>query len=240
MAGAPKQPGAPKQQRAVETREALLDAALECVAEKGYAATTTIETARRAGVSRGAQLHHFPTKAELLAAAVDRLLERRLGEFRKAFADVPEGANPVEAAIDVLWSMFGGPTFVAFAELWMAARTDPHLASVMVEVSRRFDAESRSIYDELFPVEPGVDPGFRDIGRDFAFALMDGLAFQRLVPSDDHRPVAHYLSALKAIATGLAPPAPTPPAATPRAARKPPTAKDKTPPIKTPPIKETT
>ncbi|HWE54017.1 MAG TPA: helix-turn-helix domain-containing protein [Acidimicrobiales bacterium] len=51
------------QQRAIETRDALLDAALDCLIERGYAETTTIETARQAGVSRGAQQHHFPTKA---------------------------------------------------------------------------------------------------------------------------------------------------------------------------------
>ena len=70
--------GRPTQARSIATRTALLDAALETLAEKGYAATTTIETARRAGLSRGAQLHHFPTKAQLLTAAVDHLLVRRM------------------------------------------------------------------------------------------------------------------------------------------------------------------
>src|SRR5579885_518127 len=116
------------QERAVATRAALLDASLECLVERGYAATTTIETARRAGVSRGAQLHHFPTKAELLTAAVEHLLSRRLAEFRKAMANLEPGADRVDSAIDLLWSMFQGPTFVAWAELWMAARTDPELA----------------------------------------------------------------------------------------------------------------
>src|SRR5579872_479866 len=85
--------GRPLQKRAVDTRAALLDAAIDCLVERGYAATTTIETARRARVSRGAQLHHFPTKAELMTAAVDRLLERRVADFRKAFADLPPGTD---------------------------------------------------------------------------------------------------------------------------------------------------
>ena len=126
------------QARAAETRAALLDAALECLVERGYSATTTPEIARRAGVSRGAQLHHFPTKAELLAASVGRLLDRRLADFRKAFADLPPGTHQVGAAIDVLWSMFDSPAFVAWAELWMASRTDPDLAAVMAEVDEGF------------------------------------------------------------------------------------------------------
>lgn len=189
------------QQRAVDTRNALLDAALECLVERGYAATTTIETARRAGVSRGAQLHHFPTKAELLAAAVGRLLERRLEEFRKAFANADPGADRMEAAIDVLWSMYQGPTFTAWAELWMAARTDADLARVVRQLDRSFAEESKAIYAELFPGSSPDD----DFGRDFAFVLMDGIALQRLVEHDGQRPPSDYLAVLKILAGTFGP-----------------------------------
>lgn len=189
-------PPRPLQARALETRGALLDAALECLVERGYAATTTIETARRAGLSRGAQLHHFPTKADLLTAAVGRLLDRRLAEFQKAFADVPPGVDRKEAAIDVLWSMFEGPSFVAWAELWMAARTDPALAVVVTQLDRHFAEECKAIHAELFPAESGVD----GVARDFTFALMDGLAFQRLISPDERRPASEYLHILKAMA----------------------------------------
>ena len=185
------------QQRAVETRNALLDAALDCLIERGYAATTTIETARRAGVSRGAQQHHFPTKAQLMSAAVGRLLERRLQEYRKAFADIPPGSVRVNEAIDLLWSMMSGPSFTIWAELWMASRTDPELAEVMLTVDRQFTAESRTIYLEMFP---GQENAF---GLELCFALMDGLAFQRLVDRDDQTPVADYLNVLKLLAADL-------------------------------------
>ena len=129
MAPLPTSPtGRPLQQRAIDTRVALLDAAIDCLVERGYAATTTIETARRARVSRGAQLHHFPTKAELMTAAVARLLDRRIEEFRKAFVGVPPGAGRLGHAVDVLWSMFESACFIAVAELRLAARTDAELA----------------------------------------------------------------------------------------------------------------
>src|SRR5579871_5026542 len=98
------------QERGIATRSALLEAALECLVELGYGATTTTEVANRAGVSRGAQLHHFPTKAELLSAAVESLFERRNAEFREAFAHFEPGVDRTDAAIDLLWSMFQGPT----------------------------------------------------------------------------------------------------------------------------------
>jgi AcrR family transcriptional regulator len=197
------------QQRAVETRNALLDAALDCVVELGYAATTTPEVARRAGVSRGAQLHHFPTKAELLAAAVDHLLERRTEEFRKAFASVEPGTDQVAAAVDVLWSMFDGPAFTAYAELWMAARTDPALSSVMVDVDHRFFREAVAIYQEIFPAASEGDADAATFALEFAFTLMDGMAFQRLVGPDLRRPAEEMLAVIKMLAATYGPGAPT-------------------------------
>jgi len=157
---------------------------------------TTIETARRAGVSRGAELHHFPSKAELLTTAVDHLFDRRRAEFGAALAAVDPRADRLDAVIDLLWSMFQGPVFVAFIELWVAARTDPRLAARLVAVERRFTAETRAMFMEMFPPEPGADPVFSDIARDFAFAVMTGVAFQRLFPHGE-RPATDYIGALK-------------------------------------------
>ena len=206
---APTSPtGRPLQKRAVDTRAALLDAAIDCLVERGYAATTTTETARRARVSRGAQLHHFPTKAELMTAAVGRLLDRRVEEFRKAFVDVPRGPGRLEHAVDVLWSMYESPCFVAFAELKLAARTDPELATAVQEMDRRFYEECVATYTELFPNDDGHDPEFDDMAATFAFALMDGVAFQRLIAPEAQRPPSDYLAVLKAMATMFMPQTP--------------------------------
>ena len=186
------------QERSIATRGALLDAAIECLVDRGYAATTTIETARRAGVSRGAQLHHFPTKAQLLATAVEHLFDRRRSEFLEAFAAIDPQADRLDAAMDLLWSMFEGPAFVAWTELWVAARTDPELAATVIAVERRFTAETRAIFTEMFPAEPGADVLVYDIARDFAFAVMSGVALQRLFPHGE-RPATDYLDALKRV-----------------------------------------
>jgi AcrR family transcriptional regulator len=187
----------PVQARSVATRAALLDAAVECLCSDGYAAVTTPEIARRAGVSRGAQLHHFPTKAELMAAAVEHLLQRRLREFR----DVLAGAGSldrVDAAVDVAWTMFQGPTFVAWVELWIAARTDTELAAAMTETDRRFTDESRLMFLEVVADLGSFDPQALEMARDFAFAVMTGIALQRLVPRGQ-RPASDYLDVLKAV-----------------------------------------
>ena len=71
-------------QRSAATQAQVLDAAIDCLVELGYARTTTTEVARRAGVSRGAQTHHFPTKDDLVLAAIDHLLARRNREFQRS------------------------------------------------------------------------------------------------------------------------------------------------------------
>jgi len=59
--------------RSARTRDALLRAARELFAEKGFAATGREEIALRAGVTRGALYHHFASKTELAAAVVEQL-----------------------------------------------------------------------------------------------------------------------------------------------------------------------
>jgi AcrR family transcriptional regulator len=184
------------QDRSVAMRTRLLDAALECLVDKGYSATTTIDVANRAGVSRGAQLHHFPTKADLLTAAVEHLLQRRMAEFRHALASTDPGADLIDAGIDLLWSMFQGPDFVAWAELWIAARTDLVLAAAVAGIDERFTTESRVMFLELYPAEAEASRALFDIGRDFAFALMEGVALQRFVPRGQRSP-SDYLDVLK-------------------------------------------
>ncbi len=184
------------QDRSVAMRMRLLDAALDCLVERGYAATTTVEVTRRAGVSRGAHLHHFPTKTELVTAVVQHLLDRRTSEFREAVAALDAGADLLDAGIDLLWSMFQGPAFVAWVELWVAARTDPALARAVAAMDERFTAETRAMLVELYADQVEASAALLDIGRDFAFALMEGVALQRLVPRGQ-RPSSDYIDVLK-------------------------------------------
>ena len=125
----------------------------------------------------------------MAAAAEPRRVQERSLATKAALLD---------AALDLLWSMFQGPAFVAWTELWVAARTDPELARSVVAVERRLTEETRTMFSELFPAQTGADVLLHDIGRDFAFAVMTGVALQRLFPHGE-RPASDYVDALKAI-----------------------------------------
>ncbi len=171
-------------ERTASTRARLLGATVDCLVELGFAATTTTEVTKRAGVSLGALVHHFPTKADLLTAAVGHVMQERQGHFRKAMSDVEPGADLLAAAIDRLWEAFGGPTFVAWVELWVGARADPDLAAAVRALDNEFERGSIEIFQELFPASEYPDARFLAGGLRFAMSVMDGVALRGLIVKD--------------------------------------------------------
>ena len=195
-------------ERTAATRAALLEATVQCLVTQGFGGTTTTEVAHRAGVSPGALLHHFPAKADLLCAAVGHLFELRQAEFRKAMADVGPGADRRAAGLDLLWSMFSGPTFAAWLELWMAARSDPALAEAVVRLDREFMAASDDVFHELFADEIAAAPELGRSGPEalgLLYSLMSGLALARLIPGYEPAPAAGILDAFKALVRAALP-----------------------------------
>jgi AcrR family transcriptional regulator len=138
-------------ERSAATRDALLDATIACLVEHGYANTTTSRVAERAGVSRGAHLHHFQTRQALVAAAMERLAERRGAELLAAAEDLPQGRERLVQGLDLLWASYANPLFQAALDLWSHARTDADLRERLVPVERRLDRQTLAITRQLFP-----------------------------------------------------------------------------------------
>lgn len=112
----------------------LQDATIDCLVEFGYAGATTPRIAERSGVTRGAQVHHFGSKAELMTAAISRLAQRRIEAAMQELGRMEVPGDPVTAVLDFLWELHQGPMFIASVELWVASRTDPALAAEMKKV----------------------------------------------------------------------------------------------------------
>ncbi|WP_018352968.1 TetR/AcrR family transcriptional regulator [Longispora albida] len=126
----------PRQERSERTRERLLDATVACLIEIGYARTSMQEVCTRAELSRGAQLHHFPTKAGLMAAAIAHLTRKQTERVLAAESTLPAGADRIDALLDLMWEGFSGPLAKASIELWVACANDPELREVMLPVER--------------------------------------------------------------------------------------------------------
>jgi AcrR family transcriptional regulator len=131
----------PQEERTRAMRQRLLDAAVESLVELGWSGTTTTVVSRRAGVSRGAQLHHFPTKDDLVLAAVEHLSRARAAELDAAAQGLPRGRRRTRAVLEMLADLFTSPVFAAALELWVAARTDDALRAAVAPLEQRIGRE---------------------------------------------------------------------------------------------------
>jgi AcrR family transcriptional regulator len=148
-----------QQQRRESTRSRLLDATIESLVELGYSGTTTLEIERRAGVSRGARIHHYPTKASLLADAVDHLYLQLSAHYVEGGGGVASSVRGSEGdaerfrtGIQLLWTVYRERSYTAVLELNMAARTDAELRARLIEVGnhhRRLAVEAAARYFAL-------------------------------------------------------------------------------------------
>jgi AcrR family transcriptional regulator len=176
MAGtqaAPKKRRTQAERRAA-TRGALLDATIDCLVDYGYANTTTNRIVERAGVSRGAQVHHYPAKADLVAEAVHHLATKRTTEMLDQLKGTPEGPRRFEVVMDTMWAQHKGPLYAASIELFVASRTDPELRERMAEVERDV---TRTIAKGILDLAPEAVARreFRD-AVDLTLSAMRGLA----------------------------------------------------------------
>jgi AcrR family transcriptional regulator len=164
-----------QEEKSAETRRRLLDAAIACLVERGYSNTTTSEIAERAGLSRGAQLYHFPRKEELLTSAVEHLFELMLGEMKQKVGRLTNNNDRRALAIDLLWESANGRMMTAWIELVVASRTDAYLReSVRAANDRAWDFIDRS-FKELFPRPAGTGSEYELIPQ-LVFMLFDGMA----------------------------------------------------------------
>ena len=179
-----------QEQRREQTRAAILEAAVSCLVEHGYARTTTLEVQKRAGVSRGALLHHFPSKADLLTATIRHLTALRGREIADAAAGLPAGAARIDAVIDLLWDSFSGRLFFVAMELRNAARTEPDLREVVAEVEldlrRRILQQSGRLIGEVTGEDIASSPVIED-ALDMTLQLMIGAAMSTILHRDDDR-----------------------------------------------------
>lgn len=173
---------APKQDRSRATRQRLLEAAVSCLAERGWAGSTVSVVAERAGVSRGAAQHHFPTREDLFTAAVEYVAEERSTALRALF---PHGAANRAAVVGALVDLYTGPLFRAALHLWVAASNEDQLGGRVTELEARVGRETHRIAVELLGADESV-PGVRETVQ----GLLDmarGLGLANLLTDDAAR-----------------------------------------------------
>ncbi|GLY41944.1 TetR family transcriptional regulator [Amycolatopsis sp. NBRC 101858] len=175
----------PQQERSRTTRRRLIEAALDSFGERGWHGVTVAVIAERAGVSRGAAQHHFPTREDLVAAAVDLLGEAQIDELRAQAADLPSGASRIERVVEMVLNLYTGPLFRAALQLWSVAATDEALRDVLVPLEARVGREAHRVTVELLGVDESR-PGVRELVQ-ATLDLARGLGLANLLTDDARR-----------------------------------------------------
>ncbi len=137
-------------ERSAETRALLLDATIESLIEVGYGAMSTTDVVRRAGVSRGAQVHQLARKLDLVQAAIRHLALKGGQELDAAMAKLPDDGSRAYAALELLWRTYEGPFFWAAIELVVAGRTDQELQPALTKLHETIGETMHEFYVHLF------------------------------------------------------------------------------------------
>lgn len=166
-----------RQRRGAVTRNQILDATIRCIVKYGYGALTTTMIADAAQVSRGAMLHHFPTKDVIVHETVRYLFEKRLNAFEKMVTAIPRDGNRVHNAIEVFWKQVNHPYFIAFFELTVAARTDKALLDTLAPCLRGLDERGVDLAQSLFPE---LDRDRLALGMALSQGVIEHLALQQI------------------------------------------------------------
>jgi AcrR family transcriptional regulator len=178
---------ASREERTAESRSRILDAAVACLVESGYAGATTLRIQARAGVTRGRLLHHFPSRELLLVAAVHHLAAQRLAAAVERIDDDGAGLGGIaqlDRGIDLLWRTFDEPYFWAAVELWTAARTDDRLQAALLPRERELGAAIRAALDRFFGPELTAHPRYPHV-RDLLFTSMRGVGLTYAIDPRD-------------------------------------------------------
>ena len=177
-------------ERTAETRARVLNAAVECLIDEGYAGTTTKRIAERTGVSRGAQQHHFPKRHDLVIQAVTHVANRRLEELRAEAQRLTKAEDRVQRLLDLLRQLFAGPLFFASLELWVASRTDDALHEALQAAERELGRTIAELTAEVSQIAAS-DERFEDLVA-LTVHLLRGMAVQRILREDDSERDRHF------------------------------------------------
>lgn len=134
------------------TQQKLTSAVVECLDRMGYAQTSITAVQEVAGLSRGALLHHFPSKRALIAGTARAVLNSALESTTTIHA---EDASGLEEQLVAYWrSVVDTPAGRAFLEILTAARTDDDLRTAIQEVVSDWESGLTAATFERFVGRP--------------------------------------------------------------------------------------
>ena len=137
-------------ERSAETRRILLETAIRCLHRKGYAATTTLLVAEEAGLSRGAMLHQFPTRVDLMMFVVQSVFDDEVAIYDARLSAIADPRQRLFAFPEIVWEVLSRPSGVAVLEVLQGSRSDPDLASRLAPLQAQIEQNALTLLGRWF------------------------------------------------------------------------------------------
>ncbi|MEN3974524.1 TetR/AcrR family transcriptional regulator [Emcibacter sp. SYSU 3D8] len=182
--------------RSLATRQEIIEATISCFVDIGYFRTTTTEIAKKAGVTRGAVQHYFPTTQHVLEASIDYLREQWLERFFEGATRTPVGKDYIDQAVDNTWENVNSRISIAWRELIAASRTDAELRAIIEPAAAEYEKARLEAGRRAYP---DYALALRDVferWRDTLEFLAEGMNNSAIV-HDRERRIKVQLDALK-------------------------------------------
>ena len=180
-----------QEQKSAQTRITILTAAVKCLTEIGYAKTSTQIVAETAKLSRGAMLHHYATKADLISNLIDFINYRRLRAFYQEVKKMSDRERVVEGkAFEVYWRLNKKPESDAHLELTVASRTNKALKKLFDRKARQHDNFILDTLPIFFPEWRNASRENLQLAHDISLVTLTGLRVKSNVISSKERRMA--------------------------------------------------
>lgn len=184
-----KKPRRKQSDRSAAMRERLLAATLESLAEDGYTGSTLSSIVRRAGVSRGAQVHHYPNKQALMIDAAENLLRRIYRTLGELMLSVAKEDDRLQALVEAIWQqLFATELYRAYNELLAASQRDAALAAALRKLLLRQAEVFDVAIDHYFAVAPGSNADIKALFTQFTALLHGLISHAHLMPGPQFIP----------------------------------------------------
>lgn len=177
--GLPRSDAGLQERRSAETRTVILEAAIKCLAEHGYSKTTTLLVSSMARASRGAMLHHYPTRQALIESTIEYAFYKRMKSFIGAIAALSDEERVEQnRGLHMEFDNFQTPEYKAYLELHIASRTDDELRQIFLPRAKRYDHVWRTEVRRAFP-EWGEKGEAFDRACELTRSTLEGLLINR-------------------------------------------------------------
>ncbi|KSB90445.1 hypothetical protein AS593_13265 [Caulobacter vibrioides] len=137
-------------ERSAETRRILLETAIACLHTRGYAATTTLLVAQEAGLSRGAMLHQFPTRVDLMTFVVRSVFDDEVAIYDARLSAIADPKERLYAFPEIVWEVLSRPSGVAVLEILQGSRSDPDLAERLAPLQAEIEQNALDLLGRWF------------------------------------------------------------------------------------------